>query len=134
MTNNMMTATAIITSGFWVNLSEFLRNEILLGSLWKSHFLSLGLTFPSTPMAGMIWGTWGFIFGAVIFAVSRRHTIIETTIICWVVGFVLLWLVSWNLLVLPLAILPYAIPLSLLETFIAAAICVKISPQEPGVR
>lgn len=128
MRQNMMNAAAIVAAGLWINFSEFLRNEILLGTEWKGHFMGLGLVFPSTPMAGMIWGIWGFIFAAIVFAISRRHTLIETTIICWVAGFLLMWLVSWNLLVLPLTVLPYAVPLSLLETLIAAAICVRVSP------
>lgn len=119
-------------AGAWVNLSEFLRNEILLGSVWKNHFADLGLTFPSAPTAGMVWALWGFMFASVVFVISRRHTVTSTTIICWVAGFALMWLVSWNLLVLPLAVLAYAIPLSLLETFVAAVICLKVSPPNDG--
>ncbi len=36
--------------------------------------------------------------------------------------------VTWNLNALPSAILIYAVPLSLLETFIASYICKKMSP------
>jgi hypothetical protein len=37
-----------------------------------------------------------------------------------------MWLVTWNLGVLPLSILPIAVPLSLLETFVAALICRRL--------
>jgi hypothetical protein len=121
-------AAAIFAAGAWINLSEFFRNELLLGTVWKSHFANLGLSFPSTPTAGMVWGIWGFTFAAVVYTVSRSSSLSSTTLICWLAGFVLMWLVSWNLLVLPQAVLPYAIPLSLLETFIAAVICVRIAP------
>ena len=42
----------------------------------------------------------------------------------------MMWLVIWNLNVLPVSILVYAIPLSLLECLGAAYICVRL---EPGV-
>jgi hypothetical protein len=47
----------------------------------------------------------------------------------WVTGFVLMWLVIWNLNVLPFSTLVYAVPLSLLESFLAAYICAKIAPK-----
>jgi hypothetical protein len=37
-----------------------------------------------------------------------------------------MWLVCGNLGVLPFGILPHAVPLSLLEAFLAAIICVKV--------
>ncbi len=43
-------------------------------------------------------------------------------------AFVLMWVVTLNLNVLPIAILVYAVPLSLLETFIGAYLCTKIAP------
>jgi uncharacterized protein YybS (DUF2232 family) len=43
-------------------------------------------------------------------------------------AFVLMWIVTWNLNVLPGAILIYAVPLSLLEAFIGSYICIKMSP------
>ncbi len=45
-------------------------------------------------------------------------------------AFVLMWVVAWNLNVLPIAILLYAVPLSLLESFIGSYICMKISPPD----
>jgi uncharacterized protein YybS (DUF2232 family) len=43
-------------------------------------------------------------------------------------AFVLMWVVAWNLNVLPAGILLYAVPLSLLEALVGAYICRKMSP------
>jgi hypothetical protein len=43
------------------------------------------------------------------------------------VGFVLMWLVTGNMGVLPYSILVFAIPLSLLETYLATLIIKKLS-------
>ena len=120
--------TAIILTGIWVNASEFFRNEVLLKTYWINHYRSLGMTFPSEPLNGMIWVAWGFLFAIAIYIISRKFDLIKTTLISWFMAFVLMWIVTWNLNVLPSAILIYAVPLSLLEAFIGSYICIKMSP------
>lgn len=119
---------AIILTGIWVNASEFFRNEVLLKTYWIDHYRSLGMTFPSEPLNGMIWVAWGFLFAIAIYIISRKFDLIKTTLISWFMAFVLMWIVTWNLNVLPSAILIYAVPLSLLEAFIGSYICIKMSP------
>jgi predicted neutral ceramidase superfamily lipid hydrolase len=120
--------TAIILTGIWVNASEFFRNEVLLKMYWNDHYKSLGMTFPSEPLNGMIWVAWGFLLAIAIYLISRKFNLIQTTLISWFMAFVLMWIVTWNLNVLPSAILIYAVPLSLLEAFIGSYICIKMSP------
>ena len=119
---------AVILTGIWVNASEFFRNEILLKKYWIDHYQSLGITFPSEPKNGIIWVVWGFLFAIAIYIISRKFNLIQTTLVSWFMAFALMWIVTWNLNVLPSAILIYAVPLSLLETFIGSYICIKMSP------
>jgi predicted neutral ceramidase superfamily lipid hydrolase len=119
---------AVILTGIWVNASEFFRNEVLLKTYWIDHYRSLRMTFPSEPLNGMIWVAWGFLFAIAIYLISRKFNLIQTTLISWFMAFVLMWVVTWNLNVLPSAILIYAVPLSLLEAFIGSYICIKMSP------
>ena len=119
---------AVILTGIWVNASEFFRNEVLLKTYWINHYRSLGMTFPSEPLNGMIWVAWGFLFAIAIYIISRKFNLIQTTLVSWFMAFVLMWVVTWNLNVLPSAILIYAVPLSLLEAFIGSYICIKMSP------
>ena len=119
---------AVILTGIWVNASEFFRNEVLLKTYWINHYRSLGMTFPSEPLNGMIWVAWGFLFAIAIYVISRKFNLIQTTLVSWFMAFVLMWIVTWNLNVLPSAILIYAVPLSLLEAFIGSYICIKMSP------
>ena len=119
---------AVIITGIWVNASEFFRNEVLLKTYWVDHYQLLGMTFPSEPFNGMIWVAWGFLFAIAIYMISRKFDLIQTTLISWFMAFVLMWVVTWNLNILPSAILFYAVPLSLLEAFIGSYVCIKISP------
>lgn len=113
---------AFILSGIWISISEFLRNEFLLKNIWKEHFGKLGLEFPSDPANGAIWGVWSFCFAFVVFILNKRFAFWETAALSWLIGFVLMWLVIGNLLVLPFGILPYAIPLSVVEVLVAVYI------------
>ena len=130
MKQSIRSTLAILLTGVWVNASEFFRNEILLKTRWVAHYQSLGLTFPSAPRNGMMWILWGFLFAVAIFLVSRRFDLLRTTLLCWLMAFVLMWVVIWNLNVLPVSILVYAVPLSLLEVFVGSYICQKTSPKE----
>jgi deazaflavin-dependent oxidoreductase (nitroreductase family) len=113
----------ILLAGLWVNANEFVRNQILLNGEWVKHFQSLGQVFPAAPINALVWVVWGFVFVAIVFALAQKFTLAQTFGLAWVIGFVMMWLVIWNLNVLPMGILPAAIPLSLIETFGAAYIC-----------
>lgn len=118
---------AILLSGIWVNFSEFARNELLVKSIWVKHYTDIGLAFPSDPINAFIWIVWGFLYAWGIYLVSKKFSLAQTTILSWLFGFVLMWLVTWNMGVLPAGILPFAIPLSLLEAFICALICMRMA-------
>lgn len=119
---------AFVVAGIWINASEFLRNQALILSRWKDHYGSLGLAFPAEPRNAAVWVVWGFVFAGFTYAVSRRFGLAATSLLGWTAAFLMMWLVTWNLSVLPLGILWYAVPLSALEAFVAALICVKPAP------
>ncbi|KAF0196859.1 MAG: Uncharacterized protein FD166_2137 [Bacteroidetes bacterium] len=121
------TVLPILLSTIWISLSEFVRNTFLLHNHWIEHYQGLGLTFPEQPVNGAVWGIWSFCFAIAIFIFSKKYTLIQTTLLSWFVGFVFMWLVVANLGVLPLEILFYAIPLSILEAFLATYIIFKFN-------
>ncbi len=114
------TAVPVFIATIWISISEFVRNEYLLKSYWTGHYQGLGLVFPSAPVNGAVWGIWSLCFATSIFIISKKFNLWQTTFLSWFVGFVLMWLVIGNMNVLPYGLLVYAIPLSLLESFIAA--------------
>jgi hypothetical protein len=134
MTSSRRNILAILVCTAWVNLSEFLRNDILLKTYWTNHYRAIGVVFPSAPINGAVWIAWGFLFALSIYLLSKQFNLVKTALISWLMGFVLMWIVTWNLNVLPKAILIYAIPLSLLETFVGSYICAAVSPAKRLVR
>lgn len=122
------TILPILLATIWISFSEFFRNEILFNHIWQNHYQELGLEFPSEPINGAIWGLWSLLFAVAIYMISRKFGVKETVFIGWFTAFVLMWIVTGNLGVLPFKILLYAVPLSILETFIASWIIIKMSP------
>lgn len=116
----------ILLATIWISISEFIRNEFVVKSYWTEHYKSLGLVFPSEPINGAIWGLWSLFFAFTIFIISKKFSLIQTIFFSWFIGFVLMWVVIGNLGVLPFGLLYIAVPLSLLEAFIASYIIHKL--------
>ncbi|MFN8351119.1 MAG: hypothetical protein U0U25_06615 [Flavobacteriales bacterium] len=116
----MRSLLAILAATAWIALNEFVRNQLVLLDQWTVHYAALGLSFPAEPLNGAVWGIWSLAFTGVILVLAKRFSLLETAALAWSIGFVLMWLVIGNLAVLPLNILPIAIPWSLVEAFGAA--------------
>jgi hypothetical protein len=127
MNRTLQNTIAILLATFWIGLSEFVRNQLLFINTWKDHFNSLGLTFPSEPINGIIWMIWSLVFAVTIFFLSKKLSFVELVIISWIYGFVMMWLVIGNLLVLPSKILVFAVPLSVVEVVVANFIIYKLT-------
>ena len=121
------TILPILLATIWISISEFARNQLLFKSYWTAHYEGLGLTFPAAPVNGAMWGVWSMLFAIFIFIIAKKFTLLQTTFIAWLAGFVMMWVVIGNLDVLPYGLLWFAVPLSLLEAFIAAWIIKKLS-------
>jgi hypothetical protein len=116
------TILPVLLSTIWISISEFVRNEYLAKSFWTKHYQDLGLVFPSEPVNGAVWGIWSLLFAISIFIIAKKFTLIQTTFLTWFLAFLMMWVVLGNLGVLPFGLLAYAIPLSILESFIASLI------------
>ena len=119
------TILPILLATIWVSISEFARNQFLVNSFWTRHYQDLGLSFPSAPINGAVWGIWSLLFAVAIFILAKKFTLVQTTFLSWFVAFVMMWVTIGNLGVLPYGILWYAAPLSILEALIATWIIKK---------
>jgi hypothetical protein len=116
------TILPVVLATIWISISEFIRNEFLVKSYWIKHYQALGLIFPSEPLNGAIWGFWSLLFAVAVYILAKKFTLLQTTFLSWFMAFVMMWVVIGNLDVLPYGLLWYAIPLSMLEAFIATLI------------
>ena len=121
----MKKVIALLSATVCIGISEFIRNQFLLKNLWIDHYKSLGLVFPLEPVNGAVWGIWSVMFAVLILILAQKFSLIQTALISWFAAFVMMWVTIGNLMVLPFGILWYAVPLSLLEAFLAAWIIKK---------
>ena len=117
----------ILITGIWINISEAVRWIFLIKSYWIKHYQTMNLAFPNKPINGIMWIIWGFIFAAIIFILSKKYSLIQTTFLSWFIVFVMTWIVLWNAGMLPTGILVFVVPLSLFETYIGVLISNKLS-------
>ncbi len=117
----------ILAAAAWISVSEFFRNQLVFSRLWIAHYKNLGLTFPFAPINGILWGVWSLVFAAIIYVLAQKFSLWQTTLLAWVAGFVLMWLVIGNLNVLPPKLLIPAVPLSLVEAFVASWIVTRLA-------
>ena len=117
---------ATLVAGAWIGFSEFLRNEILFKRYWMDKYADLGLRFPSETVNNALWAVWSFLLAGCIVYLIRRLSFTGTFLITWILAFVMMWVVIWNLNVLPTGLLPVAIPWSVIETAVAVLIVRKL--------
>jgi hypothetical protein len=112
----------ILLATIWISLSEFVRNQFLVRSFWIRHYQDLGLIFPAKPVNAAFWGVWSLLFAVTVFILAKKFTLLQTTFLSWFVACVMMWVVIGNLGVLPYGLLVYAVPLSILESWVATII------------
>lgn len=121
------TILPIFATFIWISLTLFLRNEVLLKDYWVSHYQDLGITFPSEPVNGIVWVIWSLLYAIAFYIFSKKYSLVNTALIAWFTGFLMMEIVVGNLGVLPFGILVYAIPMSLVEVFGASFIVHRLS-------
>jgi hypothetical protein len=116
----------ILLLTLWINIAESVRWMLYTQSRFEALFTSLGLVFPNKPINNILWLIWGALIAVIVYVLSKKFTLLQTTLVSWLAVFVLLWIVLWNYAILPVEILPVVAPLSLVTMFVAALIARKL--------
>lgn len=122
------TILPLLLSGLWITFSEFLRNEILFKYYWVDHFNTLSLQFETLPFNGILWMIWSFMLAYIIFVLLQKFSFQETLLLTWLSAFVMMRITIYNLQTLPVSLLIFAVPLSIIEIIIAGLIIKKFTP------
>ncbi len=129
MTHNVKPIWLIVVLAVWINAAETVRWILYTKPRFDALFQSMGLVLPNEPINGILWLLWGVIIAIIVFVLSERFTLLQTTLITWFAVFVLVWIALWNSAVLPTEILPVVVPLSFVTIFVASFIAKKLQPQ-----
>ena len=120
------TILPIFLTGIWINISETVKWEFLIKGYWIEHYQNLNLIFPTELINNITWMIWGFLYATIILYLSKKFSLIQTTLISWLAVFIMMWVVVWNIGILPVELLWSNVPLTLIETFIAVLICKRL--------
>ncbi|HRX42670.1 MAG TPA: hypothetical protein P5315_07830 [Clostridia bacterium] len=110
---------AVAFSGIWITISEFVRNEFLFKGYWTDHYNELGMSFETKALNGIFWFVWSIILAFIIMKVYEKFNFIQTLYITWLPAFLMMWITVYNLQVLPMKLLWFALPLSIVEITVA---------------
>jgi hypothetical protein len=69
-----------------------------------------------------MWVAWSFLLAGCVIYLSRKLSFFGAVMITWIFAFVMMWVVMWNLSVLPTGLLSVAVPWSFVEVIVAVLI------------
>ena len=127
MTYFKKTILPILLTGIWLNIAITAGWKLILEGYWIEKYQSLNLVFPTGLINNITWMIWGFMLATIIFILSKKYSPLQTTLVSWFAGFAMLWVIVWNIGVLPTGMLLFNIPNTLIVTYIGAWICKKFS-------
>lgn len=130
MANFKKTIWQILLVSLWINIFETLRWILFAKPSVEMHFKAANLVLPNGPVNNLLWLIWGVIIAVMIFIISKKFKVLQTTFIVWITVYVLHWIALWNFAVLPIKILLLAVPLTFINVFVGALICAKFISKE----
>ena len=112
----------ILLVSLWINIFETLRWILFAKPDIDMHFKAANLVLPNEPINNLLWLIWGIIIAVMIFIVSKKFKVLQTTFIVWITVYVMHWIALWNMAVLPINILWLAVPLTFINVLVGALI------------
>lgn len=112
----------ILLVSLWINIFESLRWVIFAKPDIEMYFKAANHVLPNQPINNILWMVWGVIIAIMIFIISKRFKLLQTTFIVWITVYVMHWIALWNMAVLPIKILFLAIPLTFINVLVGVLI------------
>lgn len=112
----------IFLVSIWINIFETLRWILFAKPDIEVYFKSNNFLLPNESLNNILWLVWGVIIAVMIFIISKRYKVLQTTFIIWITVYVMHWIALWNMAVLPIKILFLAIPLTFINVLVGVLI------------
>jgi hypothetical protein len=112
----------VIIISIWINVAETIRWMVFAKPYFLSHTQKMNIEPPSGPLYLIIWLVWGVLLALFIYIISRKFSLIETTIIIWLSVYSGIWIMLFNLSLVTFPILVTIAAFCFIEIFFAALI------------
>lgn len=120
----------ILLVSLWINIFETVRWILFAKPDIDMHLKASNLVLPNNPINNILWLIWGIIIAVMIFIISKKFKVLQTTFIVWITVYVMHWIALWNMAVLPINILWLAVPLTFINVLVGALICSRFKSKE----
>lgn len=130
MSNFKKTIWQILLVSLWINIFETLRWVLFAKPLIDDHFKAANLVLPNEPINNLFWLIWGIIIAVMIYIISKKFSVLQTTFIVWIIVYVTHWIALWNFSVFPMNVLWLAVPLTFINIFVGAFICSRFRSEK----
>ena len=104
--------------------------DVICKTRYDIHFKAANLVLPNEPINNILWLIWGIIIAVMIFIISKKFKVLQTTFIVWIIVYVMHWIALWNMAVLPINILLLAVPLTFINVLVGALISNRFISKE----
>ncbi len=122
MKNYISTIWQIIIISIWINLAETLRWILFAKPYFINHFQNRNIEPPGGPLYLIIWIVWGILLSLIIFIISKKFSLLKSTLIIWFAVFSGIWIMLFNLKVITIPILLILMSFCFMEIFIGTLI------------
>jgi hypothetical protein len=112
----------VIILSIWINAAETIRWIVFAKPYFISHYQKMNIEPPSGPLYLIIWFVWGVLLALLIYIISRKFSLIETTIIIWLSVYSGIWIMLFNLSLVTFQILFAIAAFCFIEIFIGSLI------------
>ncbi len=122
MKNYIKTIWQIIIISIWITIAETLRWILFAKPYFIKHFQNRNIEPPGGPLYLTIWLVWGILLSLIIIIVSKKFSLLKSSLIIWFTTFSGIWIILFNLKVVSVPILLILMTFCFIEIFIGALI------------
>ena len=122
MKNYIKTIWLVIIIIIWINIAETLRWVLFEKPYFIKHFINRNIEPPGGPLYIIIWFVWGILISVIIFNISKKFSLLKSTLIIWFTIFSGIWIMLFNLKVITISILLILMSFCFIEILIGVLI------------
>ena len=122
MKNYIKTIWLVIIISIWINIAETLRWILFAKPYFIKHFINRNIEPPGGALYLIIWFVWGILISVIIFFISKKFSLLKSTLIIWFAVFSGIWIMLFNLNVITVPILLILMSFCFVEILIGVLI------------
>ncbi len=105
MKNYIKTIWLVIIISIWINAAETIRWILFAKPYFLKYFQNRNIEPPGGLLYLIIWLVWGILISVIIFNISKKFSLLKSTLIIWFAVFSGIWIMLFNLKVITIPVL-----------------------------